>query len=121
MEKLLQRTMRYEIYWNIGPEELLHYIVTFNTGQRSMSVPLMLEMVRKPLLEALEQEDKIAIFQRYGECLRAHQAQGRVRGIRPGAGDAGLYRAQPAAAQGGRGRGPAKDSAPDEPLVWATR
>jgi hypothetical protein len=60
-EELLKRKTRYEIFWNIGLEELLHYMVTFNTGQRSMSVQVQLEIMRKPLLDALEHE-KIAIF-----------------------------------------------------------
>jgi hypothetical protein len=53
--------MRYEIFWNIGLE-LLHYMVTFNTGQRGMSMRVQLEIMRKPLLDALEQEAKIVIF-----------------------------------------------------------
>ena len=52
-EELLKRKTRYEIFWNIGLEELLHYMVTFNTGQRSMSVQVQLEIMRKPLLDAL--------------------------------------------------------------------
>ncbi len=61
-EKLLKRITRYEIFWNIGLEELLHYMVTFNTGQRSMSVQVQLEIMRKPLLDALEHDAKIAVF-----------------------------------------------------------
>lgn len=61
-EKLLQRTTRYEIFWNIGLEELLHYMVTFNTGQRSMGVQVQLEIMRKPLLDALEHDAKISVF-----------------------------------------------------------
>lgn len=61
-ENLLKRTTRYEIFWNIGLEELLHYMVTFNTGQRSMSVQVQLEIMRKPLLDALEHDAKITIF-----------------------------------------------------------
>jgi hypothetical protein len=61
-EGLLLRKTRYEIFWNIGLEELLHYMVTFNTGQRSMSVQVQLEIMRKPLLDALEHDAKINIF-----------------------------------------------------------
>jgi hypothetical protein len=61
-EDLLKRATRYEIFWNIGLEELLHYMVTFNTGQRSMSVQVQLEIMRKPLLDALEHDAKITIF-----------------------------------------------------------
>jgi hypothetical protein len=60
--ELLKRKTRYEIFWNIGLEELLHYMVTFNTGQRSMSVQVQLEIMRRPLLDALEHEARIAIF-----------------------------------------------------------
>ena len=62
VEDLLKRKTRYEIFWNIGLEELLHYMVTFNTGQRSMSVQVQLEIMRKPLLDALEHDAKITIF-----------------------------------------------------------
>jgi hypothetical protein len=61
-EELLKRTTRHEIFWNIGLEELLHYLVTFNTGQRSMSVQVQLEIMRKPLLDALEHDAKITIL-----------------------------------------------------------
>jgi hypothetical protein len=61
-EALLKRITRFEIFWNIGLEELLHYMVTFNTGQRSMSVQVQLEIMRKPLLDALEHDAKITIF-----------------------------------------------------------
>jgi|SRR5271157_2750520 len=61
-EELLKRATRYEIFWNIGLEELLHYMVTFNTGQRSMSVQVQLEIMRKPLLDALEHDARIMIF-----------------------------------------------------------
>lgn len=59
---LLKRATRFEIFWNIGLEELLHYMVTFNTGQRSMSVQVQLEIMRKPLLDALVNDAKIAVF-----------------------------------------------------------
>lgn len=62
IREILKRPTRYEIFWNIGLEELLHYMVTFNTGQRSMSVQVQLEIMRRPLLDALEHEAKIAIF-----------------------------------------------------------
>lgn len=61
-EALLKQRTRYEIFWNIGLEELLHYMVTFNTGQRSMSVQVQLEIMRKPLLDALEHDAKITIY-----------------------------------------------------------
>jgi hypothetical protein len=52
-EKLLKRIIRYEIFWKIGLQDLLHYMVTFNTGQRAMSVQVQLEIMRRPLLDAL--------------------------------------------------------------------
>ena len=60
-EKLLRRVIRYEVFWNIYLEELLHYMVTFNTGQRAMSVQVQLEIMRRPLLTALEHA-QIPIF-----------------------------------------------------------
>jgi len=38
---LLSRTMRYEVFYNIDLAGLLHYMVTFNTGQRRMSLPML--------------------------------------------------------------------------------
>ena len=38
VEAILRRTTRYELFWNIDLEGLLHYMVTFNTGQRRMSL-----------------------------------------------------------------------------------
>ena len=52
--ELLERTMRYEVFYNIDLGSLLHYMVTFNTAQRRMSLNVQLEIMRKPLLEELE-------------------------------------------------------------------
>lgn len=52
-EALLSRAMRYEIFYNIDLEGLLHYMVTFNTGQRRMSLAVQLEIMRWPLIEEL--------------------------------------------------------------------
>ena len=51
---LLSRTIRYEIYYNIDLEGLLHYMVTFNTAQRHMSLQVQLEIMRKPLIDEIE-------------------------------------------------------------------
>jgi hypothetical protein len=53
--ELLRRTMRYEIFYGIGLSGLLHYMVTFNTGQRRMSLPVQLEIMRRPLIDQFEQ------------------------------------------------------------------
>jgi hypothetical protein len=63
VEKILGRITRYELFWNIDLEGLLHYMVTFNTGQRRMSLEVQLEIMQRPLLKALEHDAKIPIFQ----------------------------------------------------------
>jgi hypothetical protein len=59
---LLSRTIRYEIYYNIDLEGLLHYMVTFNTAQRRMSLQVQLEIMRKPLIDEIESAARIKIF-----------------------------------------------------------
>jgi hypothetical protein len=63
VEQMLRRITRYELFWNIDLEGLLHYMVTFNTGQRRMSLEVQLEIMQRPLLKALEHDAKIEIFQ----------------------------------------------------------
>ena len=63
VEQILRRTTRYELFWNIDLESLLHYMVTFNAGQRRMSLEVQLEIMQRPLLKALEHDAKIPIFQ----------------------------------------------------------
>lgn len=63
VQDLLKRNIRYEVFWNIDLEGLLHYMVTFNTGQRQMSLKVQLEIMQRPLLKALEHDAKIPIFQ----------------------------------------------------------
>ena len=63
VEHLLKRATRYELFWNIDLEGLLHYMVTFNTGQRRMSLEVQLEIMQRPLLKALENDAKLPIFQ----------------------------------------------------------
>jgi hypothetical protein len=59
---LLGRTIRYEIYYNIDLEGLLHYMVTFNTAQRRMSLQVQLEIMRRPLIDEIEAAANIRIF-----------------------------------------------------------
>lgn len=56
MEGLLRRTIRYEIFYAISLAGLLHYMVTFNSSQRRMSLGVQLEIMKKPLIEHLKSE-----------------------------------------------------------------
>jgi hypothetical protein len=55
-ENLLQRIVRYEIFYAISLAGLLHYMVTFNSSQRRMSLRVQLEIMKKPLIEHLKSE-----------------------------------------------------------------
>ena len=55
-EALLQRVIRYEIFYGIGLAGLLHYMVTFNSSQRRMSLRVQLEIMKRPLIEHLKIE-----------------------------------------------------------------
>jgi hypothetical protein len=55
-ELLLQRIIRYEIFYAISLAGLLHYMVTFNSSQRRMSLRVQLEIMKKPLIEHLKLE-----------------------------------------------------------------
>ena len=59
---ILRQQVRYEIFYCIGLEGLLHYMVTFNTGQRRMSLPVQLEIMQKPLIDELKQKAKIEVW-----------------------------------------------------------
>jgi hypothetical protein len=61
-KELLQRRIRYEVFFNIDLGGLLHYMVTFNTGQRRMNLPVQLEIMQRPLIEELEKRAKIPIW-----------------------------------------------------------
>lgn len=63
VERLLQRPIRYEVFYNIDLAGLLHYMVTFNTGQRRMSLAVQLEIMRRPLVEELKREAKIPVWE----------------------------------------------------------
>lgn len=75
IRNLLQRTIRYEIYYNIGLEGLLHYMVTFNTAQRRMSLPVQLEIMRGPLIDEIERATSIPVFRDSVDI----EAQGRTQ------------------------------------------
>jgi hypothetical protein len=60
-EKLLKRLVRYEVFYHINLGGLLHYMVTFNTGQRRMSLPIQLEIMQRPLIDELENRGKVAV------------------------------------------------------------
>jgi hypothetical protein len=55
-ENLLQRVIRYEMFYAISLAGLLHYMVTFNSSQRRMSLRVQLEIMKKPLIEHLKSE-----------------------------------------------------------------
>jgi hypothetical protein len=55
-DALLQRVIRYEIFYGIGLAGLLHYMVTFNSSQRRMSLRVQLEIMKRPLIEHLKVE-----------------------------------------------------------------
>ena len=55
-EKLLERVIRYEIFYAISLAGLLHYMVTFNSSQRRMSLRVQLDIMKKPLIEHLKSE-----------------------------------------------------------------
>jgi hypothetical protein len=75
VRNLLQRTIRYEIYYNIALEGLLHYMVTFNTAQRRMSLPVQLEIMRGPLIDEIERQTSIPVFRDSVDI----EAQGRTQ------------------------------------------
>jgi hypothetical protein len=55
-ENLLQRYIGYEIFYAIRLAGLLHYMVTFNSSQRRMTLRVQLEIMKKPLIEHLKSE-----------------------------------------------------------------
>jgi hypothetical protein len=62
IKEILSRKTRYEIFYGINLTGLLHYMVTFNTGQRRMSLPVQLEIMRRPLIQELENIAKNFIY-----------------------------------------------------------
>src|SRR5215469_6665888 len=51
VEKVLEYTVRYEAFYQIDLQGLLHYMVTFNTAQRRMSIQVQLEIMNEPMLQ----------------------------------------------------------------------
>jgi hypothetical protein len=60
--EILKRQTRYEIFYQIDLEGLLHYMVTFNTGQRRMSLDVQLEIMQRPLIDELKLSANIPIW-----------------------------------------------------------
>ena len=60
--EILKRQTRYEIFYQIDLEGLLHYMVTFNTGQRRMSLEVQLEIMQRPLIDELKLSANIPIW-----------------------------------------------------------
>ena len=75
-ENLLQRIMRYEIFYKISLAGLLHYMVTFNSSQRRMSLRVQLEIMKKPLIEHLKSEG-IPIWEDLGRMPGQRRPQDR--------------------------------------------
>jgi hypothetical protein len=61
-QEILKRPTRYEIFYQIDLEGLLHYMVTFNTGQRRMSLDVQLEIMQRPLIDELALSANIPIW-----------------------------------------------------------
>jgi hypothetical protein len=61
-QEILKRQIRYEIFYQIDLEGLLHYMVTFNTGQRRMSLDVQLEIMQRPLIDELALNANIPIW-----------------------------------------------------------
>jgi hypothetical protein len=75
-EALLQRIIRYEIFYKISLAGLLHYMVTFNSSQRRMSLRVQLEIMKKPLIEHLKSEG-IPIWEDLGRMPGQRRPQDR--------------------------------------------
>ena len=71
-EDLLRRAIRFEIFYGINLAGLLHYMVTFNTGQRQMSLRMQLEIMKKPLIQHLKSEG-IPIWEDMGRMPSRHR------------------------------------------------
>jgi hypothetical protein len=75
-ENLLQRIIRYEIFYAISLAGLLHYMVTFNSSQRRMSLRVQLEIMKRPLIEHLKMEG-IPIWEDIGRMPGERRPQDR--------------------------------------------
>jgi hypothetical protein len=54
VERVLEYTVRYEAFYQIDLQGLLHYMVTFNTAQRRMSIQVQLEIMNEPMLQEFQ-------------------------------------------------------------------
>lgn len=61
-KRLLQREIRFEVFYDIDLGGLLHYMVTFNTGQRRMNLSVQLEIMEQPLIRELEHHAGISVY-----------------------------------------------------------
>jgi hypothetical protein len=75
-ENLLRRVIRYEIFYAISLAGLLHYMVTYNSSQRRMSLRVQLEIMKKPLIEHLKSEG-IPIWEDIGKMPGERRPRGR--------------------------------------------
>jgi hypothetical protein len=78
-ETILGRIVRYEIFYEIDLEGLLHFLVTFNTGQRRMSLQVQLEIMHKPLIDEIEKTAGIQVF-RDTRDLEGHSGAQKPKG-----------------------------------------
>jgi hypothetical protein len=78
-ETILGRIVRYEIFYEIDLEGLLHFLVTFNTGQRRMSLQVQLEIMHKPLIDEIEKTAGIQVF-RDTRDLEGHAGTQKPKG-----------------------------------------
>ncbi len=62
VQTLLNRPIRYEIFYNIDLTDLLNYLVTYNTGQRRMTLPNQLEIMQQPLVQELERRTGAKVY-----------------------------------------------------------
>ncbi len=61
-QEILKSQVRYEIFFQIDLEGLLHYMVTYNTGQRRMSLDVQLEIMQRPLIDELALNANITLW-----------------------------------------------------------
>ena len=68
--------MRYQVFYNIDLAGLLHYMVTFNTGQRRMSLAVQIEIMQAPLIDSLEDQAHVGVpFLPPGETIPGPDTQ----------------------------------------------
>lgn len=62
-QEILKSQVRYEIFFRIDLEGLLHYMVTYNTSQRRMGLDVQLEIMQRPLIDELALNANITLWQ----------------------------------------------------------